>query len=86
LKRADREKESRDFNLDFVPPDLEFVPPGFDFVPPGFDFVPKNFDFVHRRSAAAPPMRALRDGHAATTHGGRKGRRARILLANRLGL
>ena len=46
LKRRDSAKESKDFNLDFVPPDLEFVPSGLD-------FVPKNLDFLH--PLAAPP-------------------------------
>jgi hypothetical protein len=49
LKRLDSTKESKDLNLDFVPPDL-------DFVPSGLDFVPKNLDFLHR--AGAPTFRA----------------------------
>ena len=47
LKRLDPAKESRDFNLDFVPPDLEFVPLGLD-------FVPKNLDFLHPAGGARP--------------------------------
>jgi hypothetical protein len=38
LKRLVPAKQSRDFNLDFVPPDLEFVPPGLDFLPKNLGF------------------------------------------------
>jgi hypothetical protein len=40
LKRLESAKESKDFNSDFVPPDLEFVPPGLDFLPKDLDFLP----------------------------------------------
>ena len=45
LKRRDSAKESPDFNLDFVPPDLESVPSGLD-------FLPKNLDFLHPADGA----------------------------------
>ena len=51
LKRLELAKESKDFNLDFVPPDLEFVPSGLD-------FLPKNLDFLQPAGGAGLPVLA----------------------------